>query len=180
MTRGLVELIGLQGMQNQANPNSLMESSALWVFLILFPLSSFCSSKKSRTLIVTGIGTPHPMITASCLGASLASCSDSPRSDIPASVPRISAVSPNQPDIRVPIWLITSGSISLGRWSITPRVTPNLRISRARIPKVVCRATSEFSSRVGTGRHTLDLSKAIYPSPSPNRTCSFHRIRLSM
>ena len=49
--------------------------------------------------------------------------------------------------ILVPIWLMTSESMALGRWSITIRVTLYLRISLAMLPKMVWEATAGLRKR---------------------------------
>ncbi len=61
---------------------------------------------------------------------------------MPEKTARMSASSSSRQVTRVPIWLITSGSMPLGRWSTISSVTLYLRNSRAMAPKMVCRATA--------------------------------------
>ena len=89
------------------------------------------------------MGTAWPRISACWRVSSRASTSRSAAPPLmPENTARMSASSSSRQVTRVPIWLITSGSMPLGRWSTMSSVTLYLRSSRAMVPKIVWRATA--------------------------------------
>ncbi len=64
----------------------------------------------------------------------------SPAPDTPVKTARMSGSLSRSAVTRVPIWLMTSSSMPLGRWSTISSVTLYLRSSRAMVPKMVWRA----------------------------------------
>ena len=113
----------------------------------------------------TGKGSAWPNTRACCLASSRDSTERSARlPEVPDSTASISRSLSNRQLKRVPTWLNTSGSMPLGRWSMTINVTLYFLSSLAIIPKIVWEATLVFRN-LWASSMTITKGRGSFPDP---------------